>query len=351
MGGVPSKETRHKRSHPNRLSKPPINAPSPNHLKPATAKQKTSTDCRASGGSGDSSRTDHSISDDWTDIKSEKPRLHSLPSSSSPSSSLGSSRITVIGTASSRNLEDGAWKQTRRLSSPSASTLPVRQASLVKLSRPPYRRHSLAQEVPGSGISLHSATSETLCGNLPVELDQRVTICRLPSHAEHFPLIRQRSLLTPGIATRVTDTSHHHAHLLPHHDVEGLHDCPAIAWRASQWPLKTSNYPAQEHQALPIPAARPPSPDGVEYSYLGSLKFGSLRVVNSCTSPAPSDSTQRYTPPPSILGSKIDHASFLELNRIHRSDSQCYGAFQKPRAEAPQLAPGGSSCQLNKFTE
>ena len=344
MGGVSSKEPH----HPNRLSKPPRNGSSLNHPK-LVVKQKTYTDCR---GSVDTSRTDTSISDDWTDTQSEKPIEHSPPRSPP---NLGSSQITVIDhTASSQKLEDGAWKQTRRLSSPSTSTLPIRRASLVKLSRPvSNRRHSLAQEVPGSRISLHSATSETLSGNLPIELEKRVTLDRLPPHAEHPPLIRQRSLLPPGIATRTTDASHRNAHLLPPHDEEGLYDCPAIALRTSQSPLKGSNYPTQEaHQTLPNSAIRPPSPDGLEYSYLGSLKFGSLRVVNSCASPTPSDPMQRYsTPPPSVLGSKTDHVSFLELNQesleIHRSDR----AFQKPQAEVPQLAPrinGTTSC-LSRF--
>ncbi|KAB8230665.1 uncharacterized protein BDW43DRAFT_155621 [Aspergillus alliaceus] len=132
-----------------------------------------------------------------------------------------------------------------------------------------------------------------------------------------FSLIRRRSLLTrPGIATRrsVRDSSRR---------------CPSPIGQElgfsfnhtdepkqpSQWPLTSCVDSVLQH-TTPLAQFRPPTPSDFEYTHLGTLKLGSLRVVNGSASPCPSDRSRLrpYSPTPEA---STAHMTELRRSRDH----------------------------------
>ncbi|KAF2684955.1 hypothetical protein K458DRAFT_29004 [Lentithecium fluviatile CBS 122367] len=110
-------------------------------------------------------------------------------------------------------------------------------------------------------------------------------------HRSTSSLLRRRSLgTTPGVATR-------------HSPVEGIRrtwnswKTPKVdAQEEAKWHVEMMGKSprtrlaaldlAEEHRGSPTPRAQ--TPGEMEYSHLGSLKLGSLRVTNGAASPAPS---------------------------------------------------------------
>ncbi|RHZ62675.1 uncharacterized protein CDV56_108353 [Aspergillus thermomutatus] len=95
-----------------------------------------------------------------------------------------------------------------------------------------------------------------------------------------FSLMRRRSLLTkPGIATR-RSAKGAIGRLPPSIDQEHGHSFSHVDSQLRDQEVVCTLLPAQ---------LRPPTPSDSEYTHLGNLKLGSLRVVNGSASPCPSD--------------------------------------------------------------
>ncbi|KAJ5162863.1 uncharacterized protein N7500_004693 [Penicillium coprophilum] len=137
---------------------------------------------------------------------------------------------------------------------------PPKRASSTRI---PLRRHNSAVYENHIGDSTSSNT-HFLVGN------------------QRFSLTRRRSLLTrPGVATRRTGA----VRRVP--SPIGEPECPIEDPTEStvlQWPLPSSQRPLR----LPSPV-RPRSPMETQYTQLGALKLGSLRVVNGSASPCSSE--------------------------------------------------------------
>ncbi|CEJ54545.1 hypothetical protein PMG11_00850 [Penicillium brasilianum] len=101
---------------------------------------------------------------------------------------------------------------------------------------------------------------------------------------QRFSLTRRRSLLTrPGVATRRTNSTVRRVPS-PIGEPSDLLDDPNDS-TVLQWPLP----PRQRPELIVAPPIRPTSPPDSQYTQLGALKLGSLRVVNGSASPCPSE--------------------------------------------------------------
>ncbi|KAE8348157.1 hypothetical protein BDV28DRAFT_161600 [Aspergillus coremiiformis] len=105
-----------------------------------------------------------------------------------------------------------------------------------------------------------------------------------------FSLIRRRSLLTrPGIATRrsLRDAAHRYPSSIGQ-EFESSFNRAGESNQPFQWPLTNCDDTVLDHTD-PLAQIRPSTPTDFEYTHLGALKLGSLRVVNGSASPCPSD--------------------------------------------------------------
>ncbi|KAL2007113.1 hypothetical protein VTN00DRAFT_8551 [Thermoascus crustaceus] len=137
-------------------------------------------------------------------------------------------------------------------------------------------------------------------------------------HAQRFSLIRRKSLLTPGIATRNRD-SMYRMHPSPiGQEVDSMSNYQMETLGFSRWPFYDPQYfPSDSYGPAP-PVARASTPNEREYSHLGGLKLGSLRIVNGSVSPSPSDRTRGYMRSRSTLGR--DDTSNADIKESRNND-------------------------------
>ncbi|KAL2003450.1 hypothetical protein VTN02DRAFT_3761 [Thermoascus thermophilus] len=137
-------------------------------------------------------------------------------------------------------------------------------------------------------------------------------------HAQRFSLIRRKSLLTPGIATRNPDRIYR-MHPSPiGQEVDGMSNYPMETLGSSRWPFNEHQYfPSDSYGPAP-PVARASTPNENEYSHLGGLKLGSLRIVNGSVSPSPSDRARGYMRSRSTLGR--DDESNADIKESRNND-------------------------------
>ncbi|KAL4996847.1 hypothetical protein BDV10DRAFT_195625 [Aspergillus recurvatus] len=145
---------------------------------------------------------------------------------------------------------------------------------------------------PKRSYSVHSPPQRSRTA-----VQQRRTIDRFASFNSHTrvecqetPPIRRRSLLVrPGVATRKATKDPHpiffsescHDSIISPDPINALSE-PA----ASPWP---TNEDVLLSDVKPFSQLRPATPSDLGYTHLGTLKLGSLRVVNGSASPCPSD--------------------------------------------------------------
>lgn len=124
--------------------------------------------------------------------------------------------------------------------------------------------------------------------------------------------IRRRSLYTPGIATRTPN------------DI--LRKLPppnrALSKEDRDYyynPNLSESSPLERLAAMDLGSHGRSTPTSLEYSHLGGLKRGTLRIMNITTSPAPIDiNPLRMHPPNSEL---LEHSgSFIDLEKVPRND-------------------------------
>lgn len=136
----------------------------------------------------------------------------------------------------------------------------------------------------------------------------------VPSNAILSP-IRRRSLLTPGIATRVPDDILRKPP--PRNKLESQLD------RAYSYnPHLSGSSPLARLAVLDLadhgrvsPVARAATPTFHDYGHLGGLKLGTLRITNGTVSPAPSDSTVHLVNGQSLAHSDVEGDYFAFSGR------------------------------------
>ena len=132
-----------------------------------------------------------------------------------------------------------------------------------------------------------------------------------PNNAVLSP-IRRRSLLTPGIATRVPDDILRKPP--PRNKLQSQLD------RAYYYnPYLSDSSPLARLAVLDLadhgrisPVARTATPTFHDYGHLGGLKLGTLRITNGAASPAPSDTTVHLVDGQSLahVGQVVDYPTF-----------------------------------------
>lgn len=114
---------------------------------------------------------------------------------------------------------------------------------------------------------------------------------------QRFSITRRRSLLTrPGVATRKSSRQSVRRLSPPiSQGAESPSGGPAEKRTSLQSP-PPENEDATVKSAFASVSARPDTPSDFEYTHLGALKLGSLRVVNGSASPSSSDRTRSNNP-------------------------------------------------------
>ncbi|KAB8200642.1 hypothetical protein P875_00011261 [Aspergillus parasiticus SU-1] len=132
-----------------------------------------------------------------------------------------------------------------------------------------------------------------------------------------FSLIRRRSLLTrPGIATRRSVRGATRRCPSPIGQELGFSlSCTDESPQLFQWPLIDRDDTVLQHTNS-LAEVRPPTPGDFEYTHLGALKLGSLRVVNGSASPCPSDRS-RLRPSSPTQDTSATHTTELRWSRDH----------------------------------
>lgn len=310
MGGFLSVQSKEKRRRTNRLSKPP-----PNRATLASNSFRASRQT-----SGTSSPTECPACTAWQDpwtgtsisLKAPEPdvctrRSQSLPSASyrpgEPWPTLSRARkcqsmvkepddfslyshVPTVPTSDSI-MGGQVSRRSSRHNSFQATTLPSGPQPLM--ARPPRPRRAYSAHTPpqrAQSTMHHSTIEEATSSN---------TLFRVDSQG--FSIIRRRSLLTrPGIATRrpARDTARRLSSPVVREPTPSLN---YLNETSASPRLLPSGY-EDDACGLPSPVTRfrPATPNEFEYTHLGALKLGSLRVVNGSASPCPSDRTRLNRP-------------------------------------------------------
>lgn len=170
--------------------------------------------------------------------------------------------------------------------------------------------------------------------------------------SQGFSLIRRRSLLTrPGVATRrsTRDPARRQPLMLDQGNGHLTNNSNVSCQAHEQF--ATHNEESTTRPGIPSGQLRPPTPNELEYTHLGALKLGSLRVVNGSTSPCPSDRTRvKYPegPSPSLHPGCASEEESIKLGRpdLRRIKTQ----VSSNNNEQPDLLPHRTDISPNNMT-
>ncbi|KAJ5257290.1 hypothetical protein N7478_013394 [Penicillium angulare] len=194
--------------------------------------------------------------------KSTTPKKHSLKQANASVSTMDHLSASSGSSVTSRAAKRASQPVISPISTQSSSASPhPRRANSVQLN---LQRHgSVIYESPVEDVA--SSNTHFLVDN------------------QRFSLTRRRSLLTrPGVATRRTTGA---IRRVPSPIGEPEMDDSESALLA--WSLPPRRRSARQSRV----SERPTSPADAQYTQLGALKLGSLRVVNGSASPCPSERT------------------------------------------------------------
>ncbi|RAK98337.1 uncharacterized protein BO80DRAFT_361606 [Aspergillus ibericus CBS 121593] len=316
MGGFLSVQSKEKRRRSNRLSKPPPNKAALGSSNPRASHQASCSNSptRSQATAWQDPWTGTSIPISAPESDTGGRRSQSLPSVSyqpgAPWPSVNKARkcqsmvkapddLGLRSSVRTTSMSDSMGAQASHRSSRQGSfhTATPRNGPEPSIARQPSRSYSTHSPLQRTQSTMHHSTIE--------EATSSNTLFMVDSQG--FSLIRRRSLLTrPGVATRrstrdtarrlsspidqETNTSinYRNGTYIPSRLL--LSDCENAAHRPSG----------------PLTQLRPPTPNDFEYTHLGALKLGSLRVVNGSASPCPSDRTRLNRPnSPTIEASDV----------------------------------------------
>jgi hypothetical protein len=181
------------------------------------------------------------------------------------------------------------------------SIRPSRQPLLRPATLHSYHRLSYVQSVhPTRSYSMHTLPDKAKdCMHDPAFEEAASSNTHFMVDNQGFSLMRRRSLLTrPGVATR-RSVRGATGRLPPSIDQGHGHSFSQVDSQLREQEVVCTLSPAQ---------VRAPTPTDSEYTHLGNLKLGSLRVVNRSASPSPSDRSRLDEAPSSTPEAKEDAA-------------------------------------------
>ncbi|KAL2857714.1 hypothetical protein BJY01DRAFT_113121 [Aspergillus pseudoustus] len=188
---------------------------------------------------------------------------------------------------------------------------------------------------PKRSYSVHSPAQGPI-NNVPRRTLDRFASLNSYSRANSqntLPIRRRSLLIRPGVATRKATKGKSHSLISePCRNDMVLHSRHGVL-------AVGAHPPYLGHQGAfngfePLSELRPSTPSDAGYTHLGTLKLGSLRVVNGSVSPCPSDRTRIEQPtssPPEAMQDSLNHARMLSAateNQLYvaalRNDSDVY---------------------------
>lgn len=325
MGSFFSIQSRDKRRRSNRLSKPPANS-KPASLSVNSPRQPLSPSSPIIS-SWQNPWTGVSIPVTSSDSEPKGRRSHSSASASLQSDPPWRSTSKTKRSNSSAKEPSDCRVQPSPTSSLSTSGTLSRRASFQPQRQPAFQPAFVLNEPnscwpsPGQPRRSYSVQSPPRRAKSTVNASSIEEATSSNTHflvdSQGFSLIRRRSLLTrPGIATRRSTKDA--ARRCP----SPIKQEPATTSTTVNETLCPSQRPSSRLQdtdwrcQLSLSQLRPPTPNDFEYTHLGALKLGSLRVVNASTSPCPSDRTRLNGP-----RSRTPEACSDVLHHITSSDT------------------------------
>lgn len=340
MGSFLSIQSKDKRRRSNRLSKPPPNTATLVAVRSRVPDQASTSAASSNSAAWQNSWTVGSTPGSPSDVGTKGHRSQSLPSPSlqleapwevierpvgdRPGIKQDNSMCLRSPTSSSTSSGPLARRTSFQAPKQTAIQPAAFRGELQHLALPaqPQRSHSSHAPARQSSFVYNSTIEEATCSNTHFMVD-----------SQGFSLIRRRSLLTrPGVATRRSTRDVPRRLPSPIRQENSLPTrCATERSRPSQWPLR-DNEEIPIRNSLPVPQFRPPTPSDFEYTHLGALKLGSLRVVNGSASPCPSDRTLLNRPSSPSLESSPDLNTTFE-GRHHAGEHASFNA------EASRLAP------------
>ncbi|KAH1486502.1 hypothetical protein LV164_006574 [Aspergillus fumigatus] len=163
------------------------------------------------------------------------------------------------------------------------STRPSRQPLLRPATLHRYHHLSYVQSVhPTRSYSMHTLPDKGKdCMHDRAFEEAASSNTHFMVDSQGFSLMRRRSLLTkPGVATRRSVKGSTVRRLPPSIDQGYEHSFSHVDYQLRDQDVVCTQSSTQ---------VRPPTPSDSEYTHLGNLKLGSLRVVNGSASPSPSE--------------------------------------------------------------
>lgn len=280
MGNTQSLPIRNERRHRNRLSKPPGSRVILRSIKSQHI-ESDGNSLASSSSVASSVRT--SIHAESLDLVCNRGRVQSLPpfilGSDGPQMTLEVRNSCHI----SRSNSDASLFAFRHASFDQATSQDT--SSLLLVPEHPNRFHSLHSAPQGMSGVMH--------GNDRSD-EPPSSSCYLVDN-QRFSLIRRQSLLTqPGVATRRPSGTTWRLPSPIGWENESACDYSTTTSRSSRWwrlPKATCSNADLDPPLPEIPFARTGTPSECEYTHLGALRLGSLRIVNGSASPCPSDRT------------------------------------------------------------
>ncbi|PLN84235.1 hypothetical protein BDW42DRAFT_49718 [Aspergillus taichungensis] len=340
MGSFLSIQSKDKRRRSNRLSKPPPNTATLVSVRSRAPDQASTSAASSNSAAWQNSWTVGSTPGSPSEIGTKGHRSQSLPSPSLQLEApwevverpvgdrLGNKQANGLCLRSPTSSSTGSGSLARRTSLQAPNQTAIQPAAFrgelqhLALPAQPQRSHSSHSPARQNSFVYNSTIEEATCSNTHFMVD-----------SQGFSLIRRRSLLTrPGVATRRSTRDVPRRLPSPIRQESSLPSrCATERSRPPQWPLRDDEE-IPIRNSLPVPQFRPPTPSDFEYTHLGALKLGSLRVVNGSASPCPSDRTLLNRPSSPSLESSPDLNTTSE-GRHHVGELASYNA------EAPRLAP------------
>ena len=312
MGGFLSVQSKEKRRRSNRLSKPPPNKAALGSISSRVSHQASSSNSPtcSQAAAWQNPWTGTSIPVSAPDSDTGGRRSQSLPSVSyqpgAPWPSVSKTRKSQSMVKAPDDIGLHSYVHTAIMSDSmggQASRRSSRQRSFQTATTNPNGLEPSIARQPSRSYSMHSPpqrTQSTMHHSTIEEATSSNTLFMVDSQG--FSLIRRRSLLTrPGVATRrsTRDT----ARRLSSPVDQETH--ASINYRNGTYIPSRLLLSDCEDAACgpsgPLPQLRPPTPNDFEYTHLGALKLGSLRVVNGSASPCPSDRTRLNRPNSPII--------------------------------------------------
>ncbi|KAL2864559.1 uncharacterized protein BJX67DRAFT_204589 [Aspergillus lucknowensis] len=320
MGSSFSTQSKQKRQRSNRLSKPPQNQATSNYLNSCLPIQPV----------------EQSLSLPSTPT----PRQNPWTGISVPVSPID----TVSPNVRSQSLSSGTLRRetTRNLNAPPISQRTVQSGIDPCLSSSPspaptssrggflYRRASFhpSRPVTFQPTTLQSNLESPLIGqhkrsysvHSPAQrprsraprrtLDRFASLnySRRVSTQDSLPIRRRSLLIRPGVATREAKKDEAHSFVSGHRRKD------TISANRHAGPQLLAREDIALNEFVSHPELRPQTPSSNGYTHLGTLKLGSLRVVNGSASPCPSDRTrigQARSPTPEDISDSLNSADVL----------------------------------------